>query len=186
MLDFIIQKDKQLLIFLNNLGNKHWDSFWLFVTNQFHWAPLFVLIIFLVIKSFGWKRGGFMILSMIVLIAFSDQFTNLIKNYTHRLRPINDPQIKHLLRVSISPQGFSFLSGHATTSTFFIIYVILLLKRKYKYIYLLLFFPVLFSYSRVYLGVHFPTDILGGIVVGTILGNLYFILYKRLDKVSFA
>ena len=126
-----------------------------------------------------------MILSMIILVAFSDQFTNFIKNTTQRLRPNNDPEINNLLRTLIKPQSFSFMSGHATTSTFFIIYTTLLLKGKYKYIYLLLFFPVLFSYSRLYLGVHFPLDIFTGITVGTILGNLYFTLYKKIDKVSF-
>ncbi|QTD38213.1 phosphatase PAP2 family protein [Polaribacter batillariae] len=186
MLDRIIKIDKEVLVFLNNLGNEHWDPFWLFVTNQFNWTPVFLLMIFLIIKSFGWKRGGFMILSMIVLVAFSDQFVNFIKDYTQRLRPNNDPEIDHLLRTIINPQSFSFMSGHATTSTFFTVYVTLLLKGKYKYIGLLLFFPVLFSYSRIYLGVHFPLDIFLGIALGTILGNLYFTLYKKIDKVSFA
>ncbi|WP_299665508.1 phosphatase PAP2 family protein [uncultured Polaribacter sp.] len=184
MLD-IIQKDKELLILLNNLGNEHWDPFWLAVTHQFNWAPLFILIVFLIIKSFGWKRGGFMILSLIVLVAFSDQFTNLIKNTTQRLRPNNDPEIKNLLRTLIRPQSYSFMSGHATTSTFFTVYTTLLLKGKYKYIYLILFFPAIFAYSRLYLGVHFPIDIFVGLTVGTIFGNLYFTLYKKIDKISF-
>ncbi|WP_439127344.1 phosphatase PAP2 family protein [Polaribacter sp.] len=186
MIDTLIQKDKELLVFLNNLGNEQWDSFWLIVTNQFYWAPLFILIFYLVINAFGWKRGGFMILSLIVLVAISDQFTVFIKDYTQRLRPNNDPEIKNLLRTLIKPGSYSFMSGHATTSTFFAVYTILLLKRKYKYIYFILFFPALFAYSRLYLGVHFPLDIFVGIITGTILGNLYFTLYKKLDKVSFS
>ena len=187
MFESIIQKDKELLIFLNNLGTEQWDPFWLFITNQLYWAPLFILIFYLVIKSFGWKRGGFMILSMIVLVAFSDQFTNLIKNSVERLRPNNDPEIMDSLRTLINPQSYSFMSGHATTSTFFTVYVILLLKEKIKkYIYLILIFPILFSYSRLYLGVHFPIDIFVGITIGTLFGNLYFLLYKKLDKKSLA
>lgn len=187
MFESLIQLDKDILVYLNNLGTEQWDPFWLFVTNQLNWIPLFLLIFFLVIKSFGWKRGGFMILSMIILVAFSDQFTNLIKNSVERLRPNNDPEIMDQLRTLINPQSYSFMSGHATTSTFFTIYVILLLKGKFKkYIYLLLFFPVLFSYSRLYLGVHFPIDIFVGISIGTLFANLYFTLYKKLDKVSFS
>ena len=68
MLD-IIQKDKELLIFLNNLGNENWDTLWLGITHQFNWVPLFIFIIFLVIKSFGWKRGGVVIIFMIFLIS---------------------------------------------------------------------------------------------------------------------
>ncbi|TXD49460.1 phosphatase PAP2 family protein [Polaribacter sp. IC073] len=184
MLD-IIQKDKELLIFLNNLGNENWDAFWLAITHQFNWAPLFIFIIFLVIKSFGWKRGGFMILAMIILVAFSDQFTNLIKNSVERLRPNNDFDIKYSLRTFIKPQSFSFTSGHATTSTFFSVFVVLLLREKYKYIYFILLFPLIFAYSRLYLGVHFPIDIFVGIIIGTLFATIYYYLFKKVDKKIF-
>lgn len=182
----IIQKDKELLIYLNNLGTENWDTLWLGITHQFNWAPLFIFIIFLVIKNFGWKRGGVVIISMILLVAFSDQFTNLIKNSVERLRPNNDPEIKHLLRIFIKPQSFSFMSGHATTSTFFSVFTVLLLREKYKYIYFILLFPLVFAYSRVYLGVHFPLDISLGIIIGTLFANLYFILYKKVDSRIFS
>ena len=182
----IIQKDKELLIYLNNLGTENWDTLWLGITHQFNWAPLFIFIIFLVIKNFGWKRGGVVIISMILLVAFSDQFTNLIKNSVERLRPNNDPEIKHLLRIFIKPQSFSFMSGHATTSTFFSVFTVLLLREKYKYIYFVLLFPLVFAYSRVYLGVHFPLDISVGIIIGTLFANLYFILYKKVDSRIFS
>lgn len=185
MFDSLIQKDRELLIFLNNLGSEQWDSFWLVITNQFYWTPLFLFIFYLVIKSFGWKKGGFVIVSLIVLVAFSDQFVNLIKDSVARLRPNNDPQIKHLLRTLKSPQSFSFISGHATTSTFFSVFVILLLREKYKNIYLILIFPLIFAYSRLYLGVHFPIDIFVGILTGVLLANLYYLLYKKIDKKLF-
>mgnify|MGYP003665041451 FL=1 len=126
-----------------------------------------------------------MILAMIILVAFSDQFTNLIKNSVQRLRPNNDPEIKHLLRTLINPQSFSFMSGHAATSTFFSVFVVLLLKDTYKYIYLILLFPLIFAYSRLYLGVHFPLDITAGILIGTILANLYFFIFKKVEKKLF-
>lgn len=182
MLENIIQIDQNILIFLNNLGSEQWDPFWLLITNQLSWTPLFIFILYLTIKSFGWKQGGFIILSMILLVAFSDQFTNLIKNTIQRLRPNNNEEIKHLLRTLINPQGYSFMSGHATTSTFFSVYVVLLLKEKYKYIYLILFFPLIFAYSRLYLGVHFPFDIFVGFVIGIIFANFYFIFFKRIIK----
>ena len=185
MLQDIIQIDQNLLIYLNNLGSTKWDSLWLFITNQFFWTPLFILIFYLTIKSYGWKTGGFLILSMIVLVAFSDQFTNFIKNTVQRSRPNNNEEIKHLLRVLINPQSYSFMSGHATTSTFFSVYVLLLLRDNYKYIYLILFFPLVFSYSRLYLGVHFPIDIFVGILIGVTFANLYLILSKKVIKKLF-
>lgn len=182
MLDFILQRDKDIILFLNNLGSEQWDSLWLAITNQLNWIPLFVFVFYLVIKAFGWKQGGFIILSMIVLVAFSDQFTNLIKNTFARLRPNNDVSINSQLRILITPGGYSFYSGHAATSTIFSVFVILLLRQKYKYIYLILFFPLIFAYSRLYLGVHFLTDILSGIIAGTLLANLYFYGYKKVEK----
>ena len=185
MLQDIIQIDQNLLIFLNNLGSSQWDPFWLIITNQLYWIPLFIFIFYLTIKSYGWKTGGVVILSMIVLVVFSDQFTNLIKNTVQRLRPNNNEEIKHLLRTLINPQSYSFMSGHATTSTFFSVYVILLLKEHYKHIYFLMLFPLVFAYSRLYLGVHFPIDIFVGILIGIIFGNLYFILFKKVAKKLF-
>ncbi|WP_339658264.1 phosphatase PAP2 family protein [uncultured Polaribacter sp.] len=185
MFDTIIQKDKELLIFLNNLGSEQWDSFWLVITNQLSWTPLFLLVFYLVIKSFGWKKGGFVIISLILLVAFSDQFVNLIKDSIARLRPNNDPEIKHLLRHLKNPQSFSFISGHATTSTFFSVFVIFLLREKYKYIYFIVLFPLFFAYSRLYLGVHFPLDISFGILTGILLANGYYFLFKKVDKKLF-
>lgn len=179
MLESLLHKDRELLVYLNNLGNEQWDAFWLFITNQFNWIPLFLFVFFLIIKKFGWKKGGIIILTMAVLVAFSDQFTNLIKDSTQRLRPNNDPRINHLLRKLINPQSYSFISGHATTSTFFVMYVVLLFKETYRYIGLLFLFPLVFAYSRIYLGVHFPIDIVCGILTGIILGNLYYLLVKK-------
>lgn len=182
LLDSIIEKDKELLIFLNNLGTEQWDNFWLFITNQLNWTPLFLLIFFLTIKKFDWKRGGFAIFSMILLVAISDQTVNFIKNATERLRPINNPEINHLLRVLIEPQSYSFISGHATTSTFFSIFVILILRERFKYIYFVLIFPLIFGYSRLYLGVHFPIDIFTGFLTGFLFAKIYFFLYQKADK----
>lgn len=190
MLEKLVKLDIDTLIFLNNLGSEQWDFFWLSITNQFNWVPLFILILYLIIKTYGWKRGGIIMLSMIVLVAFSDQFTNFIKYSVQRLRPNNDPEVMSFLRSSIwaykNPQGYSFMSGHATTSTFFTVYTFLTLKKYFKkYIYLLFIFPLIFSYSRIYLGVHFPLDILVGFFIGTSLAILYYKLFIRLFKKTF-
>ncbi|WP_233130952.1 phosphatase PAP2 family protein [Polaribacter tangerinus] len=185
MIESIIDKDKELLIFLNNLGSEFWDPLWLTITNQLYWSPLFIFIFYLIIKFYGWKNGLFIIFSMILLVAFSDQFTNLIKNSVARLRPNNDPEIQHLLRTLINPSSYSFMSGHATTSTFFSVYVVLLLRKKVKNIYLILLFPAIFSYSRLYLGVHFPIDIVVGIFIGVLFANVYFRIYKSIHKSAF-
>jgi undecaprenyl-diphosphatase len=87
-----------------------------------------------------------------------------------------------LLRNFIQPQSFSFTSGHATTSTFFTVFIILLLRKYYKNTYFLLLFPLIFGYSRIYLGVHFPLDIFIGFIAGTIFAIIYYQLFNLVFK----
>jgi undecaprenyl-diphosphatase len=175
ILDSIIQKDKELFIFLNSFGNENWDSFWLIITNQISWVPLYLIFSFLIYKSYGWKKLIAILILVAILITFSDQFVNFIKNFYERLRPNNDASINQIIRIVKHPGGYSFLSGHATTSMAVSFFVYLTLRKFYKYIGLIFIWPLLFAYSRVYLGVHYPTDILSGLIVGVLIG---FIFYK--------
>jgi len=185
LLDRLLQIDTELLIFLNNLGSKQWDGFWLALTNQFHWSPLFALLLFLIFKKFGWKNGGLILLFLVVLITFSDQFTNFIKNTFERLRPCNTEGVLQQIReFNYKPTSYSFYSGHAASSMTFSFFVILLLKKHYKYIGFLVIFPLLFGYSRIYLGVHYPVDILSGYLAGLFFGYLFYVLQKKLRLTS--
>ncbi|TVZ57369.1 undecaprenyl-diphosphatase [Lutibacter sp. Hel_I_33_5] len=174
-MESLLHKDEQLLIYLNNLGTEQWDSFWFAITNQFNWVPLFLLVFALFFKKFGFIKGLFIILFTVVLVVFTDQFTNFIKNLTERLRPCNVESLQDSLRqFSYKPRGFSFFSGHACLSTTFTVFSILLLKKHFKLIFIMILFPILFGYSRIYLGVHYPIDVTSGYLMGTLLGILFF------------
>lgn len=175
-IDKLIAFDKELLVNLNALGSETWDGFWLVITNQFYWIPLFLVLFYLLFKAFGLKKGLLLILLTALFIAFSDQSVNLIKNYFMRLRPCSDPEINETIRIVLKRSSYSFVSGHATTSFAMTAYFILLLKNHFKYIRFLIIWPVLFAYSRVYIGVHFPLDILTGMYLGLIEGFVFFIL----------
>jgi undecaprenyl-diphosphatase len=172
--DKIIQNDKELFIKLNALGTEKWDAFWLIITDKDCWLPLFLLLFFLLIKAFGWKKGLIIILFSAILVTFSDQLVNLIKNTVGRLRPNNDPEIKDIIRVLKRPGSYSFVSGHATTSLAITTFMILLLKNNFKLIRLLLIWPLLFAYSRIYCGVHFPIDIVFGMCLGVTIGFVFY------------
>lgn len=181
MLETLLQKDQELLIFLNNLGSEQWDGFWLAVTNQFHWSPLFALILFLIFKKFGWKNSLLMVLFLAALVAFSDQFTNFIKHSFERIRPCNTEGLVDQLRsFTYKPGGYSYYSGHAALSTTVTTFIILLLRKHYKYIYLMILFPLFFGYSRIYLGVHYPLDVFSGYLAGFLWGNIFYLIQKRL------
>ena len=179
-LEKIIQYDKDLFVYLNSLGNENWDTFWMTITNQFSWIPLYLLFFFLIFKSLGWKKGLSLIILTAVLITFSDQFTVFIKNYFERLRPNRDSSINEIIRVLKNNKSFSFLSGHATTSTAVSLFMHLSLKKDYKYTILFFIWHLLFAYSRIYIGVHFPIDVITGALLGLLIGFIFYSLSLKL------
>ncbi|NMH25428.1 phosphatase PAP2 family protein [Flavobacterium solisilvae] len=179
MLEKIIDFDKQAIVFLNNLGSETYDGLWLIITKQVYWTPFFLFIFYLLQKKIGWKKFGLYILFTAVLILICDQTVNLFKYGFERLRPINDEEIKGLLRIVKTSKSFSFFSGHATNSMASTVFMFMILRKYYKHAYLLFLFPLIFAYSRIYLGLHFPTDILTGYVFGATMG---FVCYKLYNK----
>ena len=172
--DELIRQDRELLVQLNALGSDKWDAFWLLVTNQFNWIPLFLFLFFLLFKAYGWKKGIVLVLIAALLVTFSDQLVNLIKNSVMRLRPNNDLELKTIIRALKHPHGFSFVSGHSTTSFAVTVFMVSLLRKHYKYIVFLFLWPMLFAYSRIYCGVHFPIDIFMGMLLGITIGLLFY------------
>lgn len=176
----LIELDHQLLVFLNNLGTPFFDPIFMFITHQINWLPIFLLIAYLLIKNIGWKQFGILVLVLTLFFVFTDQMTNLVKNNTQRLRPVNNPNLIDQLRILHGSHSYSFFSGHASNSlgSIFIIYQIL--KRYYKYAALLFLFPLIFAYTRIYLALHFPTDILVGYAFGLCSGYLFYWIYKKI------
>lgn len=178
----LIQLDKQLFVFLNSLGSEPFDAFWLIITKQLHWTPFFVAVFYLLQRKLGWKNLGIIILFLAVLITFTDQITNLVKNYFERIRPCYDEEISGVIRVVKSSNTFSFFSGHAANSMASTMFIFLIIRKFYKHTYLLFCFPLVFAYSRIYLGLHFPGDILTGYLFGATFGFVFYKLYQFLGK----
>lgn len=170
----IVAKDKELFVYLNGLGVEAWDQFWVIATNQFSWIPWFLMLFFLIYKAYGWKKALLLIFISALLVTFSDQFVNLIKDYFGRLRPNNDPELKDTIRILHRSSSFSFVSGHSTTSFAVTTFMILTLRKFYKYPFLLLIWPIIFAYSRIYVGVHFPVDIFVGMLLGITIGYIFY------------
>ena len=181
MLDRIKQIDTELLIFLNNLGNKSWDPMWLSITDKFTFLPLFILIIFFLFKKNGTKGLLVILLFISVLILFTDQFTNVVKDYTQRLRPCRLDELQGLLRdIDIGCGKYGFFSAHAANSISITIFVINCVDESVKKFLkpVLIFWVIIFSYSRIYLGVHYPLDTIFGLSFGIFSGFLFKYLYN--------
>jgi len=173
-LNSLINYDKQLLLFLHSKSSLNWDSFWLFITNPIHWIPLFFIIFFLGYKALGIKKSSLITLFISLSGISSLLIVNFIKNSIQRVRPVNDDSINNTIRVLIEPTDFSFVSGHSTVSFTIAFIAFWILKKHYKLMVLIFLFPLLFAYSRVYLAVHFPLDIVSGMLVGYLIALIFY------------
>lgn len=178
----LINLDKELFLFLNGLGSEQYDGFWEIITKQIYWSPLFIGVFYLIQKKLGWKGLGIIILFLAALITFTDQITNLFKYSFERLRPCNDLEVNQIARIVEKRSSFSFFSGHASNSFATTTFVVLIIRNYYKHTYLLFLFPLIFAFSRIYLGLHFPGDILTGYLFGAIFGFGCYKLYLFLGK----
>jgi len=188
MFEALINKDIELLIFLNNLGTVQWDGFWLFMTNKFSAIPLYLLLLFFTYKYYGLKKTVLVLVFVGLLITASDQTSNAFKYGFKRLRPCHDESISNLIRLVKSSCGgrYSYFSAHAANAMAIAVFFGLLLKNKVKYLLpILLFWAILVAYSRVYIGVHFPLDVLTGIFFGSFYGLLFYTILKLLLKKYF-
>ena len=187
MLDRIKQIDTELLIFLNNLGNKSWDPLWVSITDKFTFLPLFILIIFFLFKKNGTKGLLVILLFISVLILFTDQFTNVVKDFTQRLRPCRLDELQGLLRdIDIRCGKYGFFSAHAANSISVTIFIINCVDESVKKFLkpVLILWVMIFSYSRIYLGVHYPLDTIFGLSFGIFSGFLFKYLYKYFISVK--
>ncbi len=176
MLEQIVHLDKELFLFLNGLGTETWDGFWMFMTKTRNSAPLYVLLLYLVYKNFGLKKTIIVLAAIAMLITCTDQLSNFFKYGVARLRPCHDPEVSGVMRLVKSYCGgkFGYFSAHAANSFGPAMFFILLFREQVKYIGLaLIIWAAVVAYSRIYIGVHFPLDVLTGMVVGTFFGWVF-------------
>ena len=182
MLDRIKQIDTELLIFLNNLGDESWDPIWIAITDKFTFLPLFLLIIFLLFKKNGIKGLFIILLFISFLILFTDQFTNLVKDFIQRLRPCRLDELQNLLReIDIRCGKYGFFSAHAANSISVAVFILNCVNESVKkYLKpILILWVLFFSYSRIYLGVHYPLDTIFGLTFGLLSGYLFTCIYDH-------
>lgn len=182
MIEEILKLDSKLFLYLNNLGTPEFDSFWITLSKVEAniLMYLFLICLFFYVQKIRPKflNVFYLIFVIALMITITDQGANLFKDSFQRLRPCYNESIKDSLRLVKENCGgkYGFFSAHASNSFSLAIFFGLLFKNRIRYIILItIVYASLISYSRIYLGVHFPIDIIIGSSFGLSVG---FIMYS--------
>jgi undecaprenyl-diphosphatase len=163
--------DQSIFIFLNGLHCPFLDPVMYWGTNTTTWMPLYLLLLYLTVKKYKWQTLWVFLFAVLMIIT-SDQLSNLFKEWVARPRPTHEPGLTGLHTVNGYSGGqFGFFSGHASNNLAVAVYVIILLGRPFAYFpMLMLLWAFFMAYTRIYLGVHYPGDILAGWLAGGLIG----------------
>lgn len=175
MLDWLLRLDLRLFFRINNQWQNAWfDAILPWVREPYLWAPLYLFLALFVTINYKWK-GFFWIVFFIVSFGIADQTSSFLKDAVGRLRPCRDPLLNQFVRVLVSycPGSGSFTSNHAANHFALGTFCFITLKPVFqRFVWLFIAWAVVIGYAQVYVGVHYPLDILGGALLGIMIGLL--------------
>ena len=187
MIENLNTLDHELMLWLNYDGGTFQDAFWYTLSQIPSWIPLYITIIFVMLqpsdgqKQKRWMKFILLLLFTALIFAFTDQISaGIIKPLVARPRPSHDGSIMDQLHFVNDYHGgaYGFVSSHAANCFGLAVWVSCLYKRR-SLVTAMILYAVLNCYSRIYLGVHFPGDIICGTVLGILCGWLGYYCYTR-------
>jgi len=182
MIGYLHDLDVKMLLFLNSMNSPFIDKLMFFISGKIEWLPLYLFLIFWMFYRF--RKKGWLFLALTILVfALSDLGSvHLFKNVFERLRPSRNPELEGLVHLVNGYRGgmYGFISSHAANTFGLAVMVSLIFRERWLTVSMLLWAAVV-SYSRIYLGVHYPFDVLGGAIWGSLMAVLVFLVYRKIE-----
>ena len=180
MLQWFIEIDKKAFLYFNSIHSPAWDNVMWWISRTNSWIPLYIILLIFIIYRERPYRFIFTILFVALVVGLCDQISVLIKNLVERPRPTHDPEIADLVYIVRNYRGgtFGFVSSHAA-NVFGIATFLSNQFKRFRWRLFLFSWATLVAYSRIYLGVHYPLDIICGATLGVLIGIICYHLKVR-------
>ncbi len=186
MLQQLIEWDKSLFLLLNNTHTPFWDNFMWIYTNKLTWIPLIVSLLIILYRK-HWREATLVVLALALTITLCDQFSSsLCKPFFARLRPAQDPEFSQFVEIVNGYRGgrYGFISSHASNAVGAVTLLALIFRNR-LFAYTGIVWATLNCYTRIYLGVHYPGDILAGALAGFTIALIMYKVYNGVRRQFF-
>ncbi|MCC9135405.1 phosphatase PAP2 family protein [Pontibacter silvestris] len=184
MLESLERLDQELFVYLNSQHSPFWDTIMIYASDKYIWIPFYLLLIAYIVYRYR-KQSIPMLLLAIAAVGLADFIASgVFKPFFARLRPCHNPDLSAMVNIVQGCGGqFGFMSSHASTGFALAVFFNLILSDRYLYFKIVLVtWAVIVSYSRIYLGVHYPGDTIAGALLGAFLAYLCSLAYKIVLK----
>jgi len=187
MIDWLISLDYRLFSLINASHAPWANEVMVALSNKVNWVPFYLLMGALLVRKMGWARAGWAALTIALTIILSDIVSvHLFKNVFERLRPSHDPLLAHSIRLLADADGnpirgglYGFVSSHAVNHFALAVLFSFFLSKKTWHTVLFFIWATAIGYSRVYLGMHFPGDVLVGGLLGMVMAGLAILVWRK-------
>ena len=187
-MDYLINIDSDLLLWLNGAHNAFFDTFMMLFTGKFIWVPMYLALTYVLFRNMTPKQALMCLVAIALVIVIADQMSSsLIRHSVGRLRPANlENPISNMVHIVDGYRGgrYGFPSSHAANSFGLAFFLLFLLRRSPIPTFIILW-AIVNCYSRIYLGVHYPGDILCGTLVGLVAATFVWFIYKKLTRQTY-
>jgi undecaprenyl-diphosphatase len=180
-METLLEWDKQVFLWLNSYHTPFWDRFFLLYTNAKSWFPVVLILLVILFKTYPWRQALVYVLVIAAGVGLSDFVASgILKPNFARLRPCHE-FLSEMTLIGNCGGQYGFASSHAANSFSIFMGFSIALRQFPKVFWLLLAWATLMGYSRIYVGVHHPGDVVVGALIGVLCSQMIFYIYRKIN-----